>query len=139
VIMAFPGPDGEVLAARLKMELLWEIVGNLGSTPNGKAYVIDLDGRILAHTVEETVTAHRTIRGRPEYASIMQTPDRIWYGPYADFNGNAVLGASMPLAGTDWIIVTEVMQDEAYMLRNSALSVLGGGMLLFAIVVMIAS
>jgi signal transduction histidine kinase/HAMP domain-containing protein/ActR/RegA family two-component response regulator len=137
VIMAVPDPEGGVLAARLKMELLWEIVGDLRFTQNSKAYVIDVDGRLLAHTLEKTVASYRTIDGRPEFSSIMQAPDHAWYGSYTNLDGELVYGASMPLAGTDWIIVTEVKRDEAFAVRNSALAELGGGMLLFAVVVML--
>ncbi len=138
VIMAIPGSHDEVLAARLKMELLWQIVGDMKFSNISKAYVIDQDGRLLAHTLGDMVSTYKTIDGRPEYLAIIQAPSHSWYGPYINLAGDRVLGASTPLADTDWIIVSEVMRSEVFAGSTSALIVLGGGMLLFALVVMVA-
>lgn len=138
-IMALPGDDGEVLAARLQMELLWQIVGDMQFARTGKAYIIDHDGRLLAHTTESIVSTYKTIDQRPEYSSIMQAPDHIWYGSYRNVSGDLVFASSMPLADTDWILITEVAHDEVMAISSKALLVLGGGMLLFGIVVMVGT
>ena len=136
VILALPGDNGEVLAARVRMELLWELVSVLRTTPAHKAYVLDREGRLLVHTLEQTVATYKTIQGRPEFEALMQAPYQIWYGEYVNLGGEQVYGASMPLAGTDWIIVTEVTRQEVFATSNSALKVLGSSMLLFAVGVM---
>ncbi|MBI5878264.1 MAG: GAF domain-containing protein [Chloroflexi bacterium] len=133
LILALPLPEHEIVAARVRMQLLWDIVAHLTFGDTGSAYVVNRDGLIIAHTRPRFVLAHTTIQARPEFTAIMQTRNHAWSGQYTNLEGAAVFAVSAPVVGSDWIIITELSQVEAKAASWTALLTLGGGMLLFAL------
>ncbi|MBA3533323.1 MAG: HAMP domain-containing protein, partial [Ardenticatenales bacterium] len=135
-ILAVPAPDGGVVAGRLSLRVLWEVVAGLGFGRTGQAYVIDQEGRIVAHSNPDVVFANTSIQDRPEFNSLLEGAT-ISRG-YENFQKVRVVGVSTPIgAGTNWTVITELAQIEAYAVTRSALLLLGGGMLLFGVVIMI--
>lgn len=135
VIMATPTADGGVIAARLRMTILWDEVGRVRFGQTGQVYVVNRDGQIIAHTDPRVVLANTRVEERPVLGT-GQTSDETWQGLYTNFQGVRVVGMSAPLPGTDWVVVTELAQSEAAAVRNSALGLLGGGLALFGALVM---
>ncbi len=127
-IMASPATDGSVVAARLRMNLLWDVVANIGFGESGQAYVINQQGQIIAHTKPEVALARTSIAGRAEMAALLQAPNLEWGGSYVNLEGSRVVGVTAPVPGTQWIVVTELPQSEAYAISRSALILLGGGL-----------
>ena len=54
LIMAVPSADNGVVAARIQMDVLWDVVQNIHFGKLGQAYVITHNGRMVAHTNPET-------------------------------------------------------------------------------------
>ena len=133
VILAAPASDGGVVAARLRMDLLWDVVESLQIGQARYAYVIDRRGYIIAHPNREVVLANTNIGGRPEIAAVLGAPDNQWSGSYRNFEGQNVLGISQPIAGSSWVIVSEIPRREATMTTSRALVILGGGTLLLGL------
>jgi GAF domain-containing protein/HAMP domain-containing protein len=133
LIMAMPTADGGVVAARLSLRVLSEVVQDIQFAQSGRAYVVDREGYILAHTDPEIVLTSTTIQGRPEMTALSQAKDHEWRGTYQDFEGTKVIGVTAPVGGTDWVVITEVSQTEASAVSYTALQLLGLGVLFFGI------
>lgn len=131
LIVALPAAEGRVIAARLSMDILWRAVADIRFGQHGRAYVINRQGKIIAHTDPQVVLAGATIAGRPELTAILVAPDYEWYGIYANREGVAVVSATNPVAGTDWIIITELPQREAFAASQTAWFALGGSLVVF--------
>jgi signal transduction histidine kinase len=132
VLLAGPAADGGVVAARLRMHFLWDIVAGIRFGASGRAYVINSAGTILAHANRALTQTPHSLQGRPELAALQAAPGAEWYGEYVNLDGAPVVGASALVAGTDWVVVTELAQDEAFASSRTALLVLGVELLVFA-------
>ncbi len=136
LVIAVPAPDGGVVAARLCMNVLWEVVAAIRFGETGQAYVINREGRIVAHTKPEVVLAKTSLAGRPELVALSQSPGHKWNGAYVNFEGTPVVGTAAPVPGTNWVVITELTQPEAFAVSRTALFMLSGDMLLFGVPVM---
>jgi len=136
LIIAVPAPDGAVVAGRLRMSVLWDVVAAIRFGETGRAYVVNREGRIVAHTKPEVVLANTSLAGRPELVALLQSLGHKWNGAYVNFEGTSVVGTMAPVPGTGWVVITELSQAEAFAVSRTAGLLLGGGMLLFGVVVM---
>ena len=125
LIMAIPGADKGVVAARIQMDILWTVVNNIQFGESGEVIVITQTGNIIAHTNPEFVLSRQTLYGRPEFSAILNAPDNIWSGVYKDFHNQPVVAATTRIPATDWIVITELSQPEAYFYSRIAIYVLG--------------
>ncbi|MEK7785085.1 MAG: cache domain-containing protein, partial [Chloroflexota bacterium] len=130
LLMAIPAPDGGVVAARVQISVLWEAVADIRFGEGGRAYVVTREGDIVAHTNPEVVLASTSISGRPELAALLTAPNAEWHGEYINFEGALVVGATAPVPDTDWVVITELSQAEAFAASRTALLMLGGGLLI---------
>jgi PAS domain S-box-containing protein len=137
LIISVPAPGGGAVAARLRMNVLWDVVAGLRFGESGQAYVVNRQGKIVGHTDPEVVLAFTTLEGRPEMRGILEAPDQRWSGSYDNFQGLRVIGVTRPVNNTDWIIVTEVAEAEAFKISRTALLLLGGGLIGLGVLVML--
>ena len=137
LILAVPAIDGGVVAARLHMTALWQAVADIRFGETGQAYVINQTGRIIAHTDPFVVINETSISQRAEFHSIKQFTGSTWSGNYDNFQGEPVVGVTAAIPATDWILITELSQQEAYAASRSAMLVLGSGTLLFTTLLML--
>jgi len=134
LIVALPATEGGVIAARLNMDILWQVVAEFKMGDKSLAYVINRHGRVIAHTHTQAVLDNTNLTGRPELEAILQAPDAVWFGTYVNLDGVPVVGASRQVEESDWIVIVELSQAEAYAITRRALYVLVGGLFLFMIV-----
>lgn len=134
MILSAPAADG-VVAARLRMDVLWGVVEGIRFGESGSVYLIDDNGQILAHTDHDIVLSSTSIAKRPELQSVLGAPDHIWSGSYINVTGDNVVSATAPVTGTHWIVITELTQNEAFAVSRTALILLVGGMILFGFAV----
>ncbi len=139
LVMAGPALHGGVVAARLRMNILWELVADLNFGQTGQAYVVNPAGQIIAHTDPAIALAHTSLVGRPEMAALLQAPDWKWSGAYRNFQGSRVIGVTAPVPGTDWVIITEVAESEAFESSRTALQLLIVGLTLVGLLVMLVT
>jgi PAS domain S-box-containing protein len=125
LIMAVPSGEGGVVAARVKMDVLREVVENIHFGNSGQAYVISRTGQITSHTNAEMVLNNTSIQDRPEFEALIAAPNNEWFGTFINFEGNWVAGSTTFINGTNWIIVTELPLSEAFASTNGAIFVLG--------------
>lgn len=126
IILAVPSDEGGVIAARMEMNVLWEVVQTIHFGANGQAYVVARNGQIIAHTDPQVVLDRTSIRDRFEYAAMMQAVNNEWSGTFINFAGMPVVGNTVAIEGTDWLIVTELPAAEAFQATRSAVLVMGG-------------
>ncbi|MBC7251531.1 MAG: PAS domain S-box protein [Anaerolineae bacterium] len=138
LIMAMPGPEGMVVAARLRMEVLWDVIAHLRFGETGQAYVVDEDGRIVAHTEPAVVLAKTSLAGRPELVLAAQSAGDEWYGTYVNFQGTPVVGARAAVPGTRWMVLTEISRAEAFVNSRMTGLRLVGVMMFFAIAILLS-
>ncbi len=139
LIISVPASDGGVVAARLRMNVLWEVVADLYFGETGQAYVVNREGQIVAHTNPKVALAKTTLQERPEMIGFLQAPNQKWSGSYINFEGTQVVGVTSPVAETPWVVITEIAEAEAFATSRTALLMLGGGMALFGLVVMLVT
>jgi methyl-accepting chemotaxis protein len=136
--MAVPAPDGGAVAARLHIEILWEVVANMHFGETGQAYVINKDGRIIAHTDRKVVLDNTSVRALPAYSDAAVL-EHQWSGAYVNFRGEPVVGVITLIDTTEWSVITELAQREAYATSRIALIVLGSGMLAFMFLLLLVA
>jgi len=140
-VMAIPDLDGGVLAARIDMRILWDLVGDMHFGKTGKIYILNQHGRILAHDDPAVVLANTSLGRRPEFTAFMQAQasgaDATWSDTYENFEGSRVLGMFTRLPATNWVVVTEILASEIYGASLRAVLVLAAGMLLLGLLVML--
>jgi signal transduction histidine kinase len=136
LILAFPASDGGVIAARLQMHLLWEVVSEIHFGQTGQSYVINTRGEVVAHADSRVILNRTSIAHLPQFAKISQAKDNRWHGQLRSLSDKLSVGSSHAIPNTDWIIITEISQAEAFQTTRSALIILGsalvvGGFILF--------
>ena len=124
LIMAVPSADGGVVAARVQMDILWNVVKNIQFGRSGEVMVINHAGSIIAHTNSTFVIERQTILGRPELSAMLDAPDHEWTGAYTDFHEEQVVAATTIVPGTEWIMITELPEFEAFANTKTALIIL---------------
>jgi HAMP domain-containing protein len=133
MVVATPSDDGGVVAARLHMNVLWDVVAQIHFGQTGRAYVVSRDGQIIAHATPQVVLAHTTLAGRPEMGGVAASKDGPWSGSYVNLNGEHVLSFMQLVRGTNWTIVTELPRKEAFAISRQALLVLLLGIVVFSV------
>jgi signal transduction histidine kinase len=139
LILSIPASDGGVVAARLHMNVLWDVVADLHFGETGQAYVVNQEGKMIAHTDPAVALTNTSLAGRPERAALLQAPNQEWRGSYTNFEGTKVVGVTSPVMGTDWVVITEMAESEAFAVSQTALLLLGGGMMLFGLLVVLVT
>ncbi len=129
LIIALPAPEGEVTAARLRMDVLWDAVADIRFGRTGRAYVVTRTGQIIAHTNPEVVLANTSVGEMSEMLPALSAPTGEWYGAYVDLEGTRVVGVAAAVPGTDWLVITELPQREAFAASRTALVLLGASLL----------
>jgi diguanylate cyclase (GGDEF)-like protein/PAS domain S-box-containing protein len=130
LILAFQTDDGSIIAAKLRMALLWDAAAKIRFGKTGHVYVVDGQGKVIVHTNPQLVRFGKNISHLPGPLALLRSPG-AWIREYRDINGVPVVGASAAIEATDWVLITELEIKEAYANSRKALVLIGGGILLF--------
>ena len=114
VIFAMPSHEGGVIAAQIQMDPLWEKVAQIRFGKKGGIYVVSHSGQVIAHPDREIVLSNQNIGSTAMFQSILQSPEYKWTGGLINFEGLKVVTVSMPIENTDWIVISELPEAEAY-------------------------
>jgi PAS domain S-box-containing protein len=117
--------SGGVVAARLAMDVLWQVADDIHFGSTGQVYVVKRSGEIIAHPNRELVTQRAVIAERPELQSALAAPGQEWYGDYTNVAGVPVVGVSAPIPNTEWLIMAELPESEAFAASKRAGFILG--------------
>lgn len=122
-IVAVPAADGGVVAARLSMKVLWDLMSDIQFGDTGTGYVVDGDGNIVAHSNPDVVLSHTQI----DLPAVTSADGSEFY---TNFAGIPVVGVQAPVQGTGWTLVSEVAQAEAFGTTRAAPWLITGGLIL---------
>jgi two-component system, sensor histidine kinase and response regulator len=131
LIFAEPAAGESVVAIRLRMDVLNEVIASLHFGATGIAYLVNQDGRVIAHSNPEVVSAHTRLDDH--LLGLVRTARESWAGNYLNFQGNPVVGTMVPVPGTPWVAVTELPQAEAYAASRRALWIMAAVTLAFGV------
>jgi len=132
--------DAGVSIAEVNLKFIWDVVSQIKVGERGRAYVVDAQGRLIAHPdislvlrnsdlsrLEQVKTARAAAAGT-RASSAEQVTEA------SDFQGRQVLTAYAPIAPLGWLIFVDLPVSEAYAplyqsLERTAM-LLGGGLVL---------
>jgi signal transduction histidine kinase len=130
--------DG-VSVAEVNLKFIWDVVSQIKVGERGHAYVVDADGRLIAHPDISLVLRNSDLSGlaqvkeaRAERAGAAADPAQV----FRNLEGHRVLSAHAAIAPLGWTVFVELPLSEAYaplyasMQRSGGL-LLGGLLLAF--------
>lgn len=135
LIAAAPAPNASVVVARVNLSTLWDLMGELRFGESGLTYIVDRQGKLIAHPNRYIEPSSIMWPTRPRWFALLN-PLEIWYGAYADIEQQSVIGAVAVVPGIDWLVVTELSTAEAYANSRRAYLILGGTMVAFMVLMM---
>ena len=127
IIMARPADNGGVVASRLAMDVLWEIVADAKFGETGRAFIVERNGTVVGHSDVSVVLNGTTLAERNEWTQIASADNMAWSGQFINFQNRPVMARSERIPNTDWIIVTELDRTEAQAMARLAIGGLAIG------------
>lgn len=115
---------GGAIAIRLNMSILNDVVEDIRFGETGNAYLVNTEGQILAHNDFSIVERNTNIASRPEFQQSLNQEGLFFNPDYFNFLDREVIGTSLQIEGTNWLVFSEVEQDEAYVTSFNANSLL---------------
>lgn len=135
VILAVPTPSHGVVAARLEMKVLQDVVTKIHFGSTGQTYIIDSRGTIVADPDLNEVSRKIDLANMTVFQTIIAAPEKRWHGEFPNFLGYPVVGSSAAIADTDWVVITEISRHEANATTYQAIAILGSVLLLFGVLI----
>jgi len=126
--------DNGVIIGQVNLKFIWEVVSQIKIGDHGHAYVIDSQGRLIAHP-DISLVLRNVDLSHLAYVQAARTAQpydaRSNSGPIVDLQGREALSAFAPVTSLRWIVFADMPIDEAYaplytMLFRSALLLLAG-------------
>ena len=108
--LAGTGRDAAVSVAEVSLKLIWDLVRELKVGERGVGYVVDSQGRVIAHPVISLVLRNTDFSSLPQ----VEAARRIWVPPPAqamsgkDINGHDVLVAYDTIPPLGWLVFAEI-------------------------------
>jgi len=146
VTLAVPlkNPFGDfagALVAEVNLKFMWDLVASLEVGQEGRAYVVDKQGDLIAFEDISRILRGENLSDRREVAEFMsgqQLIDQTSGNVSVGINNTAVLAIYVPLGKPDWAVVVELPITEAYQPLFLELGISVGAMLVVAILAAIA-
>jgi len=118
IALAGSGEDAGVIAAEANLKFIWDVVSNMKVGQGGHAYVVDANGRLIAHPDISLVLQNTDLSSLPlvRAAAAQRNPEE---GPVEaitgrDVQGREVLSASAPIATLGWTVFVDLPLREAF-------------------------
>ena len=130
--VAGPGMDSGITVAEISLKYIWDVVSGIKVGEHGAAYVVNNEGKLIAHPDLGLVLRNTDLSGLAQVkaARAREGPDEP---PHLaeDMSGHSVLTANAAIPQLGWLVFVELPIEEAYAplyesLRAVALLLLGG-------------
>src|SRR6187431_3051052 len=122
--------DAGVSVAEVNLKLIWDVVSQIKVGERGHAYVVDAQGRLIAHPDISLVLRNTDMSRLAQVNAARGTtggeggaPERVQESE--DIGGRKVLTAYAPVAPLGWLVFVELPAAEAYAPLYAALQRLG--------------
>src|SRR6516225_3897562 len=110
--LAGTGRDAGVSVAEVNLKLIWDVVTQIKVGEHGQAYVIDAEGRLIAHPDISLVLRNTDMTRLPQVAAARAGADPVQAGK--DVRDRDVLTAYARIAPLGWLMFVELPVEEAY-------------------------
>lgn len=105
-----------VLVAELSLRFMWDFIGQVTIENDGYAYIVDAEGRLLAHPDLTRVLDAENVSDLPIVAAFLKNGES---GAginkrYTGVNGESVVGIYVPVSSTDWAVVIEIPWNRSF-------------------------
>jgi signal transduction histidine kinase len=127
--------DAGVSVAEVNLKFIWDVVSQIKVGEKGQAFVVDGQGRLIAHPDISLVLRNTDMAGLSQVkAALGEAGPRETAQEAKNLQGKEVLTAAATVTSLGWRVFVELPRDEAYaplydtVTRSAAL--LGGGLLL---------
>ncbi|HEY7062899.1 MAG TPA: hypothetical protein VII06_15590 [Chloroflexota bacterium] len=136
-------PDGGVTVAWAGLKVIWDVVGRVQVGQAGRAYIVDGDGRLVAHPNINLVIQRTDVSALPQVKAALaaSSPQGLEASSLVsgrDLEGDPVLSTAVALNPPGWLLFVEQPQEEvlfpvyATVLRTGLLLVVGLAVALLA-------
>jgi PAS domain S-box-containing protein len=106
--------DSGVSVAQVNLKLIWEVISKIKVRDRGRAYVVDISGRLIADPDVTLVLRNTNVSHLAQVrAARADNPDER-VREVDDITGNRVLAASAPVPALGWIVFVETPIKDAY-------------------------
>src|SRR5712692_8284712 len=109
--------DHGVIVGQVNLKFIWDVVSQIKVGHRGQAYVVDVQGRLIAHPdislVLRNTDLSRLAHVQTARASQPSEPSDQ-PGVAVDLKGRKVLSAYAPVAPLGWLVFAELPVEEAY-------------------------
>jgi signal transduction histidine kinase len=127
--------DAGVSVAEVNLKLIWDVVSQIKVGERGVAYVVDGDGRLIAHP-DISLVLRNTDMTRLAQVAAARSGQAGPVQEAEDLHGGKVLSAFAPVSPLGWQVFVELPVEEAYAslynsIKRSGLIMFGGLMLAF--------
>ena len=139
--MAQTGRGAGVTFAEVNLKLIWDVISTIKVGKDGYAYVVDREGRLIAHPDISLVLRNTDLSRLPQVAAALSAarPNATTAMPVpaaTDPSGRAMLAAYAPIQRLGWLVFVELPLEEAlaplYATVAQTIGVLLGGLALCA-------
>jgi two-component system, NtrC family, sensor kinase len=123
------------VSAEVNLKLIWDVVSRIKVGEHGVAYVVDGDGRLIAHP-DISLVLRNTDMTRLAQVVAARSGEAGSVQEGEDLHGGKVLSAFAPVSPLGWQVFVELPAEEAYAylynsIKRSGLIMFGGLMLAF--------
>jgi signal transduction histidine kinase len=117
IAVAGTRPDQGVIVAQVNLKFIWDVVSQIKVGRHGQAYVIDKQGRLIAHPDISLVLRNTNLSqlSHVRAARIHQRSEPLdQIGITKDLKGRKVLSAYAPVLPLGWMVFADLPVEEAY-------------------------
>src|SRR5271163_1767044 len=105
--------DAGVSVAEVNLKLIWDVVSQIKVGERGVAYVVDADGRLIAHP-DISLVLRNTDMTRLAQVAAARSGQAGPVQEAEDLHGGKVLSAYAPVSPLGWLVFVELPAEEAY-------------------------
>jgi GAF domain-containing protein/sensor histidine kinase YesM len=108
--------DAGVSIAEVNLKLIWEVISKIKVGERGYAYVVDAQGRLIAHPDISLVLRNTDMSGLAQVRAARAGKTGLAEDIQVAENpqGRPMLTAHAPVAPLDWVVFVDMPLDEAY-------------------------
>src|SRR5580698_82581 len=106
--------DTGVSIAQVNLKLIWDVVSKIKVGQRGRAYVVDADGRLIAHPDISLVLRNTDMSKLAQVRSARSAGSGDAVQEAEDITGNRVLTAYAQVTPLGWLVFVETPVAEAY-------------------------
>lgn len=119
--------EAGVTIAEVNLRFIWDVVSQIKAGERGHVYVIDAQGRLIAHPDISLVLSNSDISHLAQVQTALASASSSSQEPFKGIDGERVLAAHAVIAPLGWVVFVELPVAEAYapiyssILRSGAL------------------